>query len=185
MFLAIAIPTLASIFWYLWQRCDEDQDDEMKNASYREQVFAWVLGVGLLLCCISMVVFVSLLLVGSSLIQSGATDSGDAIIATLPQVCLCCAYLYVCVVCVCLCVCLYACAYVSVHVCVCIVCVHGHMYVHLRMCICVSSFIIHCNTKYTHTHTYMQIHCTLTFVGCDFKKQNHQCHQPHLAYRIG
>ena len=89
VFLGIAIPVMASIFWFLWQQCDEDQDDEMKNSSYREQMFAWVLGMGLLLSCISMVVFVSLLLVGSSLIQSGSTDSSDAVIATLPQVRLC------------------------------------------------------------------------------------------------
>ena len=151
MFLAIAIPTLASIFWFLWQRCDEDQDDEMKNASYREQVFAWVLGVGLLLCCISMVVFVSLLLVGSSLIQSGATDSSDAMIATLPQVCLCCAYLYVYVVCVCLCV--YICVCFCACMCLCSMCPCS--------CVCTSVYVhmcklIHCTLQYKiHTHTYI------------------------------
>ena len=172
MFLAIAIPTLASIFWFLWQRCDEDQDDEMKNASYREQVFAWVLGVGLLLCCISMVVFVSLLLVGSSLIQSGANDSSDAIIATLPQVCLCCAYLYVYVVCICLCV--YICVCFCVCMCLCSMCPCS--------CICTCVYVhmckfIHCTLQYKiHTHTCKSIALLHFFVGCDFKKQNRQCH---------
>ena len=137
VFIGIAIPVMASILWFLWQRCDEDQDDEMKNASYREQVFAWVLGVGLLLCCISMVVFMSLLLVGSSLVQSGSTDSSDAIIATLPQVRLCCVCLCVCVcVCLSLCVCLSVCSCVSVCVCVCM-CVCVCLYVCVCVCVCV------------------------------------------------
>ena len=99
VFLGIGIPAMASIFWFLWRHCDKDgQDDEMKNASYQEQVFAWVLGAGLLLCCICMVVFVSLLLAGSSLVSYGAMDSAGAAVATIPQVCVCaCACMRVCV----------------------------------------------------------------------------------------
>ena len=127
VFLGIGIPVMASIFWYLWQHCDEDdQDDEMKNASYQEQVFAWVLGVGLLLCCISMIVFVSLLLVGSSLAKSGSTDSTDAAVATIPQVC----------VCVCVCACACACVCVSVSACVCLsVCLTVSVSVPVHLCV--------------------------------------------------
>ena len=105
---------MASMFWFLWQQCyEDDQDDEIKNATYQEQVFAWVLGVGLLLCCICMIVFVSLLLVGNSLFSNGTKESTDAAVAAIPQVCVC-----VCV-CICVCVFMYVCVCERVYLCLC------------------------------------------------------------------
>ena len=145
MFLGIGIPATASIFWFLWRHCNEDdQDDEMKNASYQEQVFAWVLGVGLVLCCICMIVFVSLLLVGSSLVSKGAKDSANAAVATIPQVRVyVCLYVHVCV-CVCVCVCVRACVCACVRACVgvcalCALCAHVMHASHVSVCM----FIVH------------------------------------------
>jgi len=90
IFLGVAIPVISSVLWLLWQRCDDgEQDDEMKNSSYKEQVFAWVLGMGLLLCSICMIVFLSLLLVSNALVVSGAKDSTDTLVEILPQVSVC------------------------------------------------------------------------------------------------
>ena len=107
---------MASMFWFLWQQCyEDDQDDEIKNATYCEQVFAWVLGVGLLLCCICMIVFVSLLLVGNSLISNGTIGSTDAAVSAIPLVCVClCVYKRLPV---------YVCKTVCVRACVCVLCV--------------------------------------------------------------
>jgi len=91
IFLGVAIPVMSSVLWLVWQRCDDgEQDDEMKNSSYREQVFAWVLGVGLLLCSICMIVFLSFLIVSNSLALNGANDGTDIVVKVLPQVSVCC-----------------------------------------------------------------------------------------------
>ena len=97
---------MSSILWMIWQRCDDgDQDDEMKNSSYQEQVFAWVLGVGLLLCSICMIVFLSLMMVGASWNANAVRNNNNILVEVLPQVrvvCLC-GHMHVWM-CVCMCV---------------------------------------------------------------------------------
>ena len=113
---------MSSILWMIWQRCDDgDQDDEMKNSSYQEQVFAWVLGVGLLLCSICMIVFLSLMMVGASWNANAVRNNNNILVEVLPQVrvCVCCLSVWAHA-----CVCVRVCMCAHTHMCLSVVYMH-------------------------------------------------------------